>query len=249
MYEFGSAAATYREYLIAKYEPTSPEITLYTATFMADGKVVGTVQFTVEDTKLAEPAVPAKEGYTGAWESYTITAADMTINAVYTAEGPVEPVETKTWILWLIIAILCIIIIVLIVLLVLKRNKDDDDDKPEPPAPVVVPAPEPEPEAEPTPAAEPTSVAPAPAPIKVTVLTATSRAIINLSDLDANFNEGDTVTLEILKAKKLVSSKEKRLKILATGTLTKALTVEADYFSGSAKASIEAAGGTAVQKD
>ncbi|MCR5485492.1 MAG: bacterial Ig-like domain-containing protein [Clostridiales bacterium] len=55
----------------------------YTATFKADGNTVGTVKFTVEDTDLSEPEVPAKEGYTGEWETYTIKAENLTINAVY----------------------------------------------------------------------------------------------------------------------------------------------------------------------
>ncbi|MGN1445630.1 MAG: hypothetical protein ACI4WV_04985, partial [Eubacteriales bacterium] len=38
------------------------------------------------------PKVPAKEGYTGAWETYTLADADITINAVYTA----IPVETES---------------------------------------------------------------------------------------------------------------------------------------------------------
>ena len=63
---------------------------IYTATFVADGEVVGTVQFTVEDKSIAEPTVPAKEGYKGAWESYTLGAQDITVNAVYTPIGRSE---------------------------------------------------------------------------------------------------------------------------------------------------------------
>ena len=59
----------------------------YTATFMVDGEVWATVTFTVEDTSITEPAVPEKEGYTGAWEPYELTASDIIINAVYTAIG------------------------------------------------------------------------------------------------------------------------------------------------------------------
>lgn len=56
----------------------------YTATFKADGEVVDTVKFTVEDESITEPAVPEKTGYIGVWEDYTLAAADITVNAVYT---------------------------------------------------------------------------------------------------------------------------------------------------------------------
>jgi len=59
-------------------------IKTYTVTYVADGTTVGTV--TVEHGKDATaPVVPAKEGYTGAWDKdgKNITA-DTTINVVYT---------------------------------------------------------------------------------------------------------------------------------------------------------------------
>ena len=80
------------------------------------------------------------------------------------------------------------------------------------------------------------------------LLNSSRRAIINLDVLNACFKDGDTVTLEILQEMKLVSSKEKKLKILSNGTLTKALTVEADFFSAHAAENICAAGGKAIQK-
>ncbi len=55
----------------------------YTATFMADGKVVDTVEFTVESDAISEPAVPEKTGYVGKWEDYTLSAENITVNAVY----------------------------------------------------------------------------------------------------------------------------------------------------------------------
>ena len=56
----------------------------YIATFVADGVTVGTVEFTIEDTEIVAPEVPAKENHIGVWESYTLTASDITINAIYT---------------------------------------------------------------------------------------------------------------------------------------------------------------------
>ena len=56
----------------------------YTVTFVADGATVGTATYTVENTEITVPEVPAKEGYTGAWEAYELTTGDITVNAVYT---------------------------------------------------------------------------------------------------------------------------------------------------------------------
>ena len=66
----------------------------YTATFIADGKTVGTVPYTVLTTSIKdkEPAIPAKEGYTGAWPSYTLSIGGVTVNAVYTVKT-----FTVTW--------------------------------------------------------------------------------------------------------------------------------------------------------
>ena len=71
--------------------------------------------------------------------------------------------------------------------------------------------------------------------------------LINLSVLDANFNAGDTVDLETLRAKSLMGKKDLPLKVLANGEITKALTVKAAKFSAAARAKIEAAGGSCVE--
>ena len=65
-------------------DSSTPE-TNYTVTFKADGVVVGTDTYTEEDKSITEPAVPAKDHYTGAWEAYTLDGGDVTVNAVYTA--------------------------------------------------------------------------------------------------------------------------------------------------------------------
>jgi hypothetical protein len=68
------------------------ELREYTVTFMADGAMVGTATYTVEDKDIEEPAVPEKEGYTGVWETYELTTGDITVNAVYTEiEIPLDP--------------------------------------------------------------------------------------------------------------------------------------------------------------
>ena len=56
----------------------------YTATFMADGKIVAQIEFPENALSLEEPDVPAKDRYAGRWEDYTLTNEDLTVNAVYT---------------------------------------------------------------------------------------------------------------------------------------------------------------------
>ncbi len=74
----------------AKYTPVT-----YYATFVADGKEVAKLPFTVKNKSLKEPAVPAKEGYTGKWSEYTLGASDITIQAVYTKiDNPEPPTPT-----------------------------------------------------------------------------------------------------------------------------------------------------------
>ncbi len=67
---------------------------------------------------------------------------------------------------------------------------------------------------------------------------------VNLSDLEARFEAGDAVTLEVLVARGLAGRKGIPVKVLATGEISKALTVHAHGFSKSAREQIEAAGGT-----
>ncbi len=69
-------------------------------------------------------------------------------------------------------------------------------------------------------------------------------AIINLSDLD-QFDNGDTVTAQVLLDKGILSKCPYGYKVLGNGKLTKKITVEASAFSKSAQAAIEAAGGKA----
>ncbi|KAK9828441.1 hypothetical protein WJX81_008692 [Elliptochloris bilobata] len=74
---------------------------------------------------------------------------------------------------------------------------------------------------------------------------------INLGQLTERFSEGEEVSLDSLKAKRVlnVSGKEAKLplKVLADGELGAPLKIAAAKFSGAARAKIEAAGGTAVE--
>lgn len=65
--------------LYAKWEATE-----YTATFMDGTTEVAKITFTVETESIKNPEVPDHLGYTGAWESYTLGADNITVNAVYT---------------------------------------------------------------------------------------------------------------------------------------------------------------------
>ncbi len=68
--------------------------------------------------------------------------------------------------------------------------------------------------------------------------------VVNVSYLENTFQAGDQVTKDVLKERGLLSKTDALVKILGDGELTKSLTVTADKFSGSARAKIEAAGGT-----
>ncbi len=70
-------------------------------------------------------------------------------------------------------------------------------------------------------------------------------AIVNISLLDARFNDGDVVNLSTLAEKNIIKDAKCGLKILGNGEIKKKLTVEASIFSVAAKEKIEAAGGKA----
>jgi len=69
-------------------------------------------------------------------------------------------------------------------------------------------------------------------------------AVVNLTQLEA-FASGGEVTPETLRAQGLVRGKDRRIKILGEGSLSKPLTIKAHGFSATAKEKIEASGGKA----
>jgi large subunit ribosomal protein L15 len=71
----------------------------------------------------------------------------------------------------------------------------------------------------------------------------TTYAVINVGRL-AGLKPGSVVSLETLTAEGLLTSTKGPLKILGGGDLAVKLTVQAAAFSGSARAKIEAAGGS-----
>ncbi len=75
-----------------------------------------------------------------------------------------------------------------------------------------------------------------------TPLTRKEYALVNLGDLES-FDAGSTIGIEALSSAGLVGRVKDGVKVLATGDLSKSLTVQAHKFSKSAVAKIEAAGG------
>jgi large subunit ribosomal protein L15 len=73
----------------------------------------------------------------------------------------------------------------------------------------------------------------------------TQYAIVNLGDIAGKFEADETVTPDTLRQKGLLRSAVLPVKILADGVLGKAVTIRAHKFSESARAAIEADGGTA----
>lgn len=74
-------------------------------------------------------------------------------------------------------------------------------------------------------------------------------AVVNVSELEAKFEAGETVNRETLLAKGLIGSKKDLVKILGDGDLKKNLTVDVDKVSASAKTKIESAGGSVKTSD
>ena len=72
----------------------------------------------------------------------------------------------------------------------------------------------------------------------------TSYSAVNIGDLN-QFDDGARVDEAALRSIGLANGKSHGIKILGTGELSKKLTVTASAFSASAKAKIEAKGGTA----
>ncbi len=72
----------------------------------------------------------------------------------------------------------------------------------------------------------------------------TEYQVVNLNDLDARYEDGGHVTAASLEEAGLIRDRKEPVKILGDGELKKKLTVEAERFSKTAAAKIEAGGGT-----
>ena len=70
-------------------------------------------------------------------------------------------------------------------------------------------------------------------------------AVVNLDTLAEVFDAGAAITPDVLRERGLVRNAQGPIKVLGRGDISKALTVKAQKFSGSAAKKIEAAGGVA----
>lgn len=69
-------------------------------------------------------------------------------------------------------------------------------------------------------------------------------SVVNVCDLEAKFEAGETVNKDALAAKGLIGSAKELVKVLGDGELKKNLAVDVDKVSASAKTKIEQAGGS-----
>lgn len=75
----------------------------------------------------------------------------------------------------------------------------------------------------------------------------TEYQIVNVSDLEARFDNGAHVTAATLFVEGLINDQGKPVKILGDGEIKKKLTVEAQRFSAEAEKKLTAAGGTVTK--
>jgi len=71
-------------------------------------------------------------------------------------------------------------------------------------------------------------------------------AVFNLTEIEAKYENGETVDKESLIKKGILKKARSLVKILGDGNVTKKLTINVDKISASAKEKIEKAGGTVV---
>ena len=70
-----------------------------------------------------------------------------------------------------------------------------------------------------------------------------AKAELKLSDIQTHFNDGDVVSPETVKEKKIIKSSKSGIKVLGNGNLTKKVTIKGCYISASAAEKVQAAGG------
>ena len=228
---------------------------------------------TVKYTAIGGGTTPDVPGGTdGTTEPDETTKSDTT-DAIGSTDDDDDDKGSMWW-LWLIIILLILIIAALVIAYFATRPTDEPEHAPEA---VVAPEPEVEPETEPEvePEAEVEPIVVPPVEDEVPVVdhvsaeeadtlmaddaaiklvatkkvaaVAGGKAVVNLSAINAAFEAGETVTLEALKAKKLVPANTGRVKILGSGSVDKALNVEANAFSVQAVKMITLTGGSVTQ--
>jgi len=69
-------------------------------------------------------------------------------------------------------------------------------------------------------------------------------AVVNLADLDVNFDDGAVIDIETLRAAGFINGRFDKVKLLGQGNLTKKLSITVDAVSASAREKVEKAGGS-----
>ena len=77
---------------LSRSKPTE-KIKTYEISYIVDGEVYETKNYTLETLEIEVPSVPEKEHYTGEWEKCIFNGGDKRINAIYT---PIEYEVTYT---------------------------------------------------------------------------------------------------------------------------------------------------------
>lgn len=179
----------------------------------------------------------AESGDVGLDVSFTVHAEANTSAA---ANGGIFASPAGRFIVILIIAILLAIAITLLLIYIIKKYRE----KPvEVPVPVVE-----EPVVEEPVVEEPAPApAPAPAPVKKPGFYG-KMAFVNIDTLEALFNDGDRITIGILKEKGVIPADAKQMKLLARDAdkLTKAFIIETQGVSQNAAIAIRLAGGSVI---
>ena len=67
----------------------------------------------------------------------------------------------------------------------------------------------------------------------------TRKDVINFSDIEKIYNDGEVVSLDTLREKKFIKGRSHGIKILGKGTLNKKVTFEVDAFSVSSKSAVK----------
>jgi large subunit ribosomal protein L15 len=73
--------------------------------------------------------------------------------------------------------------------------------------------------------------------------------VVNLTMIEKKYSDGETVSLETLKAKRLIKKRDTHVKILSQGDFTKKITFKVSKLSVAAKEKVERAGGSVVTEE
>lgn len=154
------------------------------------------------------------------------------INTDKSANGGLFGLGLDDILWWLIFFILLLIAIILLILSLIHRKGDEEEPAP---ARVAVASPAPEP-----------VIVPVSTPKKKNKGFVGKMAYVNIDTLVDVFNNGDTISLKILKEKGLVDESATQVKILARNDmeLNKAFHIETQGISGQARQKVLAAGGS-----